>query len=170
MNLLPLDSIQSRIYFIRDQKIMLDRDLAKLYGVTTFNLNKAVRRNLKRFPPDFMFRLTPRDYNALIFQIGISNKGRGGTRHLPYAFTRDGISMLSSVLRSERAIRVNITIMRAFGRMTEMLATHKELAGKIDELEKKYDAQFRVVFDAIRELMKPPEAPPLRIVRGFKND
>jgi hypothetical protein len=140
MNLLPLDSIQSRIYFVRDQKIILDSDLAKLYGVTTFNLNKAVRRNLMRFPSDFMFRLTPRDYSALIFQIGISNKGRGGRRHLPYAFTRDGVSMLSSVLRSERAIRVNITIMRAFGRMTEMLATHKELAHKIDELEKKYDA------------------------------
>jgi hypothetical protein len=170
MDLLPLDAIQSRIYFVRDQKIMLDSDLAKLYGVTTFNLNKAVRRNLKRFPSDFMFHLTPRDYGALIFQIGISNKGRGGRRHLPYVFTRDGVSMLSSVLRSERAIHVNITIMRAFGRMTETLATHKELTCKIDELEKKYDAQFRVVFDAIRELMKPPMATPLRIVRGFKKD
>jgi len=137
MNLLPLDHIQNRIYIVRDQKIMLDSDLAKLYGVTTFNLNKAVRRNLKRFPSDFMFRLTPRDYRALIFQIGISNKGRGGRRHLPYVFTRDGVSMLSSVLRSERAIRVNITIMRAFGRMTEMLALDKDLARRVEKLEKK---------------------------------
>src|SRR5277367_5508165 len=111
MNLAPRESIEHRIYFIREHRVMLDSDLAKLYGVTTFNLNKAVRRNLKRFPSDFMFRLTPRDYSALIFQIGISNKGRGGRRYLPYAFTRDGVSMLSSVLRSERAIHVNITIM-----------------------------------------------------------
>jgi len=170
MNLLPIDKIQNQIYLVRGYKVMLDSDLARLYRVQTFNLNKAVRRNIKRFPSDFMFRLTKAEFENLIFQIGISKKLHGGRRHLPYVFTQDGVSMLSSVLKSERAIQANIAIMRAFGRVQKWLATHKDLARKLNELERKYDSQFKVVFDAIRQLMTPdPPSTSLRI-RGFKND
>jgi len=134
MSLIPLEQIQSRIYILRDHKVMLDSDLASLYGVTTGNLNLAVRRNLKRFPEDFMFQLTPEETELLILQSARSNFW-GGRRHKPFVFTRDGVSMLSSILRSERAIQVNISIMRAFGRFQELVATHKELARKLDELE-----------------------------------
>jgi hypothetical protein len=150
--------IERKIYFIRGQKVMLDKDLAVLYGVTTGNLNKAVNRNIERFPTDFMFQITKDEAEGLIFQFGISKtSGRGGSRHLPYAFTEQGVAMLSSVLRSKRAIEVNVQIMRAFVKLREMIASNTELAKRLDELEKKYDAQFRVVFDAIRELMTPPE-------------
>jgi hypothetical protein len=117
-----------------------------------------------------MFRLTPEEHRSLIFQIGISNTGRGGRRHPPYAFTQEGIAMLSGVLKSPRAVKVNIMIMRAFVKLRELLATHKELAGKLKELEKKYDSQFKVVFDAIRELMKTAPGPGLPEppqVKGF---
>src|SRR5208283_4969603 len=160
------ETIQRRIFLIRGGKVMLDSDLALLYGVTTFNFNKAVKRNIDRFPADFMFRLTNEDTHSLRFQIGMSKvKGRGGRRYLPYAFTEQGIAMLSSVLRSERAIRVNIEIMRAFVQIREILATHKDLARKLEELEMKYDAQFKIVFNAIRRLITPPKKPRRQI--GF---
>ena len=168
MNLLPLEQIKHRIYFIRGRKVMIDSDLAALYGVTTFNMNKAVRRNLKRFPSDFMYQLTADEFRSLIFQIGISNRGRGGRRHRPWVFTRDGVSMLSSILRSERAIQVNITIMRVFGQVEEMLATHKDLARKLIELEREYDSKFKVVFDAIRKLMNPSRSLTPIQVKGFQ--
>ena len=136
---------------------MLDADLAELYGVETRALLQAVSRNQKRFPEDFMFQMSKEEYELLRSQIVISKKGRGGRRYLPYAFTEQGVAMLSSVLRSERAVQVNIEIMRAFVRLRELVATHKELARKLEALEKRYDSQFRVVFDAIRELMRPPE-------------
>lgn len=116
---------------------MLDSDLARLYGVTTFNLNKAVKRNLERFPQDFMFQLSSEEFESLIFQIGIPKQGRGGRRYPPYAFTEQGVAMLSSVLHSKRAVRVNVEIMRAFVRLRELLSTHKDLARKLEELEKK---------------------------------
>jgi hypothetical protein len=136
---------------------MLDADLAELYGVETRVLLQAVGRNQKRFPKDFMFRLSKEEYELLRSQIVISKKGRGGRRYLPYAFTEQGVAMLSSVLRSEKAVQVNIEIMRTFVRLREMIATHKDLARKLEALERRYDAQFKVVFDAIRELMAPPE-------------
>jgi hypothetical protein len=157
ISIIPPQRIKSFILFIRGHKVMLDKDLATLYGVTTFNLNKAVKRNLKRFPPDFMFRLTRVDVKSLIFQTGISKKGRGGTRYYPYAFTEQGVAMLSGVLNSDRAILVNIEIMRTFAKLRRILSSHKELARKLAELEQKYDIQFKVVFDAIRQLMAPPE-------------
>ena len=136
---------------------MLDSDLARLYRVTTKRLNEQVRRNIARFPGDFMFQLTLEEVESLRSQSATSNKGRGGRRYAPLVFTEQGIAMLSTVLNSERAIHVNIEIMRAFVRLREMLATHKDLARKLDAMEKKYDAQFKVVFDAIRQLMSSPE-------------
>jgi len=134
---------------------MLDSDLAELYGVETSNLNKAVKRNIDRFPTDFMFQLSKQEAERLRFQDGTSNTGRGGRRYRPYVFTEQGVAMLSSVLRSKQAVQVNIAIMRTFVRLREMLASHKKLARKLEELERKYDAQFKVVFDAIRQLMVP---------------
>ena len=134
-----LQLIQSKIYEIRGQKVMLDRDLAELYQVTTGNLNKAVKRNLKRFPPDFMFQLTAEEWEALRFQIGILKNGRGEhTKYLPYAFTEQGLAMLSGILNSDIAINVNISIMRAFVAIRQMIASPK--TNKIDELEKRMDA------------------------------
>jgi hypothetical protein len=156
--------VERGILLVRGQKVMLDADLARLYGVTTGNLNKAVKRNQTRFPGDLMFQLTAKEAESLIFQSGRS-KGRGGRRHRPYAFTEQGVAMLSSVLNSERAVQVNIAIMRTFVRLREMLLSNTELARKLAALENKYDAQFKVVFDAIRELMLPP-APPKRQI-GF---
>ena len=162
----PIERIENAILFIRGHKVMLDRDLAALYGVTTFNLNKAVKRNTDRFPEDFMFQLTAEEAGTLRFQIGMSKgKGRGGRRYLPYVFTEQGVAMLSSVLRSKRAVQVNVEIMRAFVRLRRLLASNEDLARKLAALEKKYDAQFRVVFDAIRELMTPPESKKRKI--GF---
>ena len=162
--LLPGEIIEQRICMIRGQKVLLDKDLAALYGVETFNLNKAVRRNIDRFPGDFVFQLTREEFKNLIFHFGISRWG--GTRRPPLAFTEQGVAMLSSVLHSKRAICVNIEIMRAFVRLRGILATHKDLAKKLDELEKKYDQQFQKVFKAIRELMTPPD-PPLKGRIGF---
>jgi ORF6N domain-containing protein len=136
---------------------MLDAVLAVLYGVSTKRLNEQVRRNRSRFPDDFMFQLTGEEVRSLRSQFATSKQGRGGRRYAPLVFTEQGIAMLSSVLNSERAIQVNIEIMRAFVRLREMIATHKDLARKLAALEKRYDAQFKVVFDAIRELMAPPE-------------
>jgi hypothetical protein len=135
---------------------MLDADLAVLYGVSTKRLNEQVRRNRSRFPDDFMFQLTGEEVRSLRSQFATSKPGRGGRRYAPLVFTEQGIAMLSTVLNSERAIQVNIEIMRAFVRLREMIATHRDLARKLEALEKRYDAQFKVVFDAIRELMAPP--------------
>lgn len=137
---------------------MLDKDLATLYGVTTGNLNKAVSRNIDRFPDDFMTQLTDEEFKNLIFQFGISSWG--GTRKLPRAFTEQGIAMLSSVLKSKRAIHVNIAIMRVFVKLKEISSTHKELSGKLTELENKierHDEEIHTIFEAIRQLMKPPD-------------
>jgi len=165
--LIPVEMIERKIYLIRGHKVMLDSDLAELYGVETFNLNKAVKRNIDRFPSDFMFQLTIEEAETLRFQIGISKTGgRGGRRYLPYVFTEQGVAMLSSVLNSKRAVHVNIAIMRAFVKLREMLASHKDLARKLEQMEKKYDAQFKVVFDAIRQLMTPPETKKRKI--GFE--
>jgi len=180
--LIPIERIKKAIIYIRGQKVMLDSILAELYGVETGELNRAVKRNVDRFPEDFMFQLTDEEWDALRCQFGISKTeedlrchfgtssleedlrsqnvtsgpGKGGRRYLPYVFTEQGVAMLSSVLKSERAVKVNIEIMRAFVRLREMIASNRELAKRLDELEKKYDVQFRVVFDAIRQLMAPP--------------
>lgn len=154
--LIPVEVIERKILLIRGHKVMLDSDLAMLYEVETFNLNKAVKRNIDRFPDDFMFQLTKEEAGSLRFQIGISKtEGRGGRRYLPYVFTEQGVAMLSTVLNSERAVKVNIEIMRTFVKLRQMLASNAELARKLEVLEKKYDAQFKVVFDAIRQLMSP---------------
>ena len=158
-NIIPATSIEKKIMLIHDQKVMLDYDLAALYGVETGALNRQVKRNIERFPDDFMFQLTRQEVANLICQIGISKEGRGGRRKPTYAFTEQGVAMLSSVLRSPRAVKVNIEIMRAFVRIRQWLASNAELARKLAELEKKYDVQFKIVFDAIRELMRPPEPP-----------
>ncbi len=156
-SMVPAERIERCIYLIRDQKVMLDADLAALYGVKTKVLLQAVKRNRERFPLDFMFQLAKPEFISLRSQFVTSNR-RGGRRYLPFAFTEQGVSMLSSVLNSQRAIKVNIEIMRAFVRMRQMLSSYADLAEKLEKLEKKYDARFRAVFDAIRELMKPPEA------------
>jgi hypothetical protein len=161
-----LEIIERRIYLIREQKVMLDADLAELYQVPTKVFNQAVKRNLERFPSDFMFQLTLEEAKILRSQIVTSNWGC--RRYLPYAFTEQGVAMLSSVLKSKRAVQVNITIMRAFVRLREILATHRDLARKPQEMEKKYDAQFRGVFEAIRQLMEPtPAAAPIKRRIGF---
>ena len=167
-NSISVEIIERKIYLIRSQKVMIDVDLAELYGVETRILVRAVKRNLERFPQDFMFQLGNQEVGMLRSQFGISNTGRGGRRYFPYVFTEFGVAMLSSVLRSKRAIRVNIEIMRAFGRLRHILATHKDLAQKLAELENKYDSQFKVVFDAIRQLMKPDPRHSKRI--GFSRD
>jgi hypothetical protein len=165
--LVPPERIERSILLIRGHKVMLDSDLAELYGVTTKRLNEQVRRNLPRFPDDFMFQLTESETYLLRSQFATSKKGRGGRRYLPYAFTEQGVAMLSSVLNSERAIKVNIEIMRAFVRLRRILASNAELARKLDAMEKKYNAQFKVVFDAIRQLMAPPEPEPPKKRIGF---
>ncbi len=154
-----VERVERLIYLVRGHKVMLDSDLAELYGVKTFNLNKTFKRNQDRFPEDFCFRLSEEEYQALRFQIGISKAGRGGRRFLPYAFTEQGVAMLSSVLRSKRAVMVNIAIMRAFVKLRQMLATHKKLAQKLAELERRlegHDQKIHSIFEAIRQLMAPP--------------
>jgi hypothetical protein len=141
---------------------MLDADLAELYGVPTKRLNEAVRRNAARFPEDFMFQLTAEEAETLRSQFATS-KGRGGRRYIPYAFTELGVAMLSSVLNSEQAVQVNIAIMRAFARLRELAASHKDVLRRLDAMEGKVDRQFKVVFDAIRALMEPPKIPRRRI-------
>ncbi len=169
---LQLIRIEQAILLIRGQRVMLDRDLAALYGVTTGNLNKAVQRNLERFPADFMFQLTDEETADLIFQFGRSNQ-RGGRRFNPYVFTQEGVAMLSSVLRSPRAIQVNIAVMRVFVRLRETLALHKELAQKLAEMERKiesHDGSIRTLFQAIRELAAPPAKPRREIGFHVKED
>lgn len=153
--IIPADHIAAAIIYLRGQKVMLDAPLASLYGIETKLLTRAVRRNASRFPPDFMFQLTNQEFAILKRQIGTSSWG--GRRHMPYAFTEHGVAMLSSVLRSERAVLVNIQIVRTFVRLRALLASHEELARKLAALERRYDGQFRAVFDAIRELMAPPK-------------
>ena len=153
--------IQSAILLIRGQRVLLDRDLAALYGVTTGHLNRAVRRNVNRFPSDFMFQLTADEAEAVRCQIGILQKGLH-FKYLPCVFTQEGVAMLSGALNSPRAEQVNIAIMRAFVRLRETLSLHKELAHKLSELERKienHDESIRTLFEAIHQLMTPPEAP-----------
>jgi len=156
------DSIQAAIVNLRGQNVMLDADLATLYGVPTKVLNQAVARNRQRFPADFVFRLAPTEVHNLRSQI-VTSRIHGGRRSLPYAFTEQGVAMLSSVLRSPRAIAVNIEIVRSFVQLRRLLDSNRELAAKLAALEKHYDAKFRIVFDAIRELMSGPLKPGRRI-------
>lgn len=178
--LIPAERIAARIFLIRGEKVMLDTDLAELYGVTTGALNQAVKRNPERFPADFMFQLTDDELLSLLRSQNVTSKlknefkslirkdilksqnvisneeiGKGGRRYLPHAFTEQGVAMLSSVLRSPQAVQVNIAIMRTFVRLRQLIASHADLARKLVDLESKYDAHFKVVFDAIRELMSP---------------
>ena len=164
-SMIPAETIQKSIYLVRGQKVMLDRDLAAMYGVPTKVLKQAVKRNATRFPADFMFVLTRVELADWRSQFVTSNADRMGLRHAPMAFTEHGVAMLSSVLNSERAIQVNIAIMRTFTQLRQMLVSNAELARKLAELEKRYDAQFSVVFDALRQLMTPPEPPRKKI--GF---
>lgn len=161
-------SVEHAIVNVRGHKVILDADLARLYEVDVRALNQAVKRNQERFPRDFMFQLTPAEAAILRSQSVISRSGHGGRRIPPFAFTEQGVAMLSSVLRSEQAVRVNIEIMRAFVRLRALLQQNVELAAKLAALEKKYDTRFRVVFEAIRDLMKPSPAPRKRI--GFAPD
>jgi len=162
------DSVEQSILLVRGEKVILDFVLARMYGVTTKALLQAVRRNRDRFPSDFMYQLSTQEVARLRSQI-VTSKGRGGRRMAPYAFTEQGVAMLSSVLRSERAVLVNVEIMRAFVRLRRLLTTHADLARKLDDLEDRYDEQFRVVFEAIRELMAPTVVPEKRRI-GFHND
>ncbi len=164
--IIPQDIIEQKIFLIRGQKVMLDRDLAVLYEVETKILNKAVRRNIERFPSDFMFQLTKDEFDNLKFQFGTSSWG--GTRKLPIVFTENGVAMLSTVLNSKRAIQVNIQIMRTFTKIRKMLASNAQLARKLKAFEKKYDEQFAVVFEAIYKLMASPEKKQKRI--GFRRE
>jgi hypothetical protein len=164
------ESIEHKILMIRGHRVMLDKDLARLYGVPIKRLNEQVKRNLRRFPGDFMFQLSKEETHSLRSQIATLNSKRGRHRkYLPYAFTEHGVAMLSSVLNSERAIQVNIAIMRTFGKLRNILSSHKELAYKLSELEhriEKNDAEIEAIFTAIRQLMAPPPEPPKRKI-GF---
>lgn len=163
----PVDPVVGMIRTVRGERVILDQDIARLYGVSTSHLTRQVRRNLDRFPADFMFRLTDEEHAACLrCQSGISNT-RGGRRYLPYAFTEQGVAMLSGVLRSGRAIRANIEIMRAFVRLRRWLVSHEVFARRLENLERKYDHRFKVVFDAIRELMNPHPAKKKRRI-GFE--
>ena len=173
-SLIPSEIIEKKIFLLRGQKVMLSSDLAELYQVEPRALIQAVKRNIDRFPEDFMFQLTWDELSLLKSHSLISNDSRAtasrsqivilkrglNIKYLPYAFTEQGVAMLSSVLRSKRAVLVNVEIMRAFVRLRQMLATNVNLERRLNELEKKYDSQFKVVFDAIRQLMAPPERPP----------
>jgi hypothetical protein len=153
---IPGERILRSILVIRGEKVILDSDIAALYGVQTRALIQAVKRNLDRFPPDFMFQLGDREFAHLRSQF-VTSSSWGGRRYAPYAFTEQGVAMLSSVLKSKRAVQVNIEIMRTFVRLRQVLATHKALARKIEAIEQKYDGQFKVVFEALRALMEPPK-------------
>lgn len=153
--LLPVERVETIIVFVRSERVILDTDIARLYGVETRTLLQAVKRNQNRFPDDFMFQLTAEEASNLRYQIGTSS--RGGRRYLPYAFTEQGVAMLSGVLRSERAAQVNVEVMRTFVRLRRMISQQADLARKLDDLEQRYDVQFSVVFDALRELMAAPE-------------
>lgn len=164
--LIPEERVDRLILLIRGQRVMLDADLAELYGVETKRPNRAVKRHEDRFPGDFMFQLSSEEVEILRCQFGAS-RSWGGRRYLPRVFTEQGVAMLSSVLHSPCAIQVNIAIMRAFVRLRQILAGHRELSHKLDALEKKYDGQFRVVFEAIRRLMTPPPQARKRKRIGF---
>ncbi|WP_423908259.1 ORF6N domain-containing protein [Candidatus Spongiihabitans sp.] len=178
----PTIQIERHILLVRGEKVMLDADLAALYGVETKVLVQAVKRNIERFPADFMFQLSKEEFDRLRSQTVISNQApavlrsqivtskRGGRRYPPYAFTEQGVAMLSSVLRSKRAVQVNVEIMRAFVRLRQMLASNKKLAQQLNDLEQKYDAQFKMVFEAIRELMIPPDSTKKRPIGFIWND
>ena len=163
--IVPVEQVEQMIFLLRGQKVMVDADLAALYGVPTKVLNQAVTRNKKRFPSDFMFRLTKEERHELVTNCDRLNRLKHSSV-FPRAFTEQGVAMLSTVLNSDRAIQVNIEIMRAFVRLRQMLADHKDLARKLAELEKKYDEQFKIVFEAIAELMTPPDKPQRKI--GFQ--
>ena len=172
LSLIPVERIERIIYVIRDRKVILDEDLAKLYDVTTFNLNKAIKRNFQRFPPDFVFQLKKEEWDVLKFQIGISNKGRGGRRYLPYAFTEYGAVMAANVLRSKRAVEMSIEVVRAFIRLRQVFASHQEFAKEIMAIKsfalkhaQKTDQEFQKVWRAIEKLATPVE-PQRRI--GFR--
>jgi hypothetical protein len=167
-SIVPSEIIEKRIFFIRGQKVMLDFQLAELYNVQTKRLKEQVRRNLSRFPEDFMFELTEDEFNALRTQFATSSK-RGGMRYRPFVFTEQGVAMLATVLNSSRAIQMNIAIMRTFVRLREILSSHSELAVKLKELEdrvEKHDEHIHTLFTAIRQLMEPPEKPRREI--GFR--
>ena len=162
--LIPREIIEHKIYIFRGKKTMIDSDLAELYGVRTKNLNKAVERNSDRFPEDFMFQLSKEEFEILRFQIGTSRYG--GRRYLPYAFTEQGVAMLSSVLNSKKAIQVNIQIIRTFYKLREMVVNNKELNKRIDDLERKYDKRFRVIFENIKLMIQEDTKPKVEI--GFR--
>ena len=167
-NIIPIESITQKILLIRGKKVMLDSDLAKLYGVETKVLLQSVKRNIERFPNDFMFQLNQREFNFLRSQIVTSN-GRGGRRYKPYVFTEQGVAMLSSALKSKRAIEINILIMRAFVKLREIISSNKKMSERIDKLEKKYDEQFLIVFEVIKQLMKPIKSKDERRIGFIKN-
>ncbi len=164
-DLISVELLEERIYVIRGHRVMLSMDLGELYGVEPKVLMQAVKRNIERFPEDFMFMLSNQEFANLKSQIVTSSWG-GIRRANPYAFTEQGVAMLSSVLRSKRAVQTNIAIMRAFVKVREMMAAHKDLAKRLDEMERKYDVQFKVVFDAIRQLMAQPDKR-MKVVTGF---
>lgn len=161
---MALAGIESKIFLIRGEKVMLDSDLAELYGVRTTRLNEQVRRNLRRFPPDFMFQLSHQEFTVLISQIAISRSGWGGRRKPPLAFTEQGVAMLSAVLNSDHAIDANIAIMRAFVNLRQVRKMDRAFENRMVELEKKYDGKFKIVFDAIRELMSVHSVPRSRVI------
>ncbi|MCF7811177.1 ORF6N domain-containing protein [bacterium] len=152
---MPIERVERLIHLIRDEKVMLDSDLADLYGVETKVLMQAVKRNVDRFPSDFMFQLSKKEFNDLKSQF-VTSSSWGGKRKLPYAFTEQGVAMLSSVLRTERAIKVNIAIMRIFVQLRQIMQSNEKLSKQLENMEKKYDEQFRIVFKAIQQLMTPP--------------
>jgi hypothetical protein len=166
--LIPNEHIEGKIYLIRGKKVMLDRDLAALYGVTTGALNQAVKRNPERFPDDFMFQLTEKEFENLKSQFVTSSWG--GVRKLPFVFTEHGVLMLSSVLKSDRAIQVNIQIVRIFTRLRQLIATNREILAKVEQMEKKYDEQFKVVFEVMKRLLAEEEKPKRRIGFGVRED
>lgn len=153
----PDERIENAILLLRGEKVILDADLAALYGVTTKRLNEQVKRNQGRFPPDFMFRLTREEFTALRSQFATSNSGSGGRRYPPHVFTEHGAIMAANVLSSERAVNMSILVVRAFLRLRRILASHTELSRKLDELEKRYDSQFTQIFAALRALVAPPD-------------
>lgn len=164
---IPTERIEQVIFQIRGERVILDSDLAAIYGVTTKRLNEQVRRNKKRFPEDFTFQLTDEEAEALRSQFATSKAGRGGRRYKPYAFTEHGAIMAANVLNSDTAVEASVEVVRAFVNLRRMLASSAELSRKLEALEKKYDSQFKIVFDAIRKLMLPPSRPKGKI--GFVN-
>ena len=164
----PAEIIEQKIYLIRGHKVMLDADLAKLYAVETKAFNQAVKRNIERFPEDFMFQLSVEEFQSLRSQIVTFTKGRGQyPKYRPYAFTEQGVAMLAAVLKSDRAVQVSVAIVRVFVKLRQLLASHADLLRRLDEMEQRYDEQFRIVFDAIRKLMTPEPVPPKQRI-GFQ--